>query len=493
MKLLSLLIIILVQILSGSINYSQADTERPTSPVLNLVTVNQPSGTLELTWSLSPSPDVAGYVVYTFRDNAGFEPDTIRDPYATSYIRGLASPYFSDSLVVAAIDSSGNISPLSNELHTVFLVSSIDTCNKRLDVQWNSYSSSPKKVTSYSILVSVNGGNYVVSQEVPANINNYVLNDFSTNSQYCFLVRANLDGGFNSLSNKGCVITKMQRLPLWINADYATINSGNEISLSFTIDPSSQISHFSLERKNKSAGTYNEIAKPESSGGKVLYIDKQADIKTVNSYRLTAINNCNKPLTTSNYSSNIVLTLERKENDLIFSWNAYRSWTGKVSSYILLINTGNGFHEKAVLPPSDTIYKINYSDIMYEITDKEACFYVAATEISNPHGIKGYALSSTVCTIPTENITVPNVFTPNNDLVNDFFKPVLSFIPTDYHMIISDKTGKVLFETRDFHAVWDGSQGGNPLPTGAYLWFMKVSTPSGKNISKTGTITIIKD
>jgi gliding motility-associated-like protein len=225
----------------------------------------------------------------------------------------------------------------------------------------------------------------------------------------------------------------------------------------------------------------------------VLYIDKQADINKVNSYRLSAINNCNKPVIVSNYSSNIVLSLEKKENDLIFTWNAYRSWNGKVASYKLLINTGNGFHEKVVLPPSDTVYKIIYSDIMYEITDIEACFYIAATEISNPYGITGYALSSTVCTIPEENITVPNVFTPNNDLVNDLFKPVLSFIPTDYHMIISNKTGKVLFETRDFHAAWDGSQGGNPQPTGAYLWFLKVGTPSGKSISRTGTVTIIKD
>jgi gliding motility-associated-like protein len=76
-------------------------------------------------------------------------------------------------------------------------------------------------------------------------------------------------------------------------------------------------------------------------------------------------------------------------------------------------------------------------------------------------------------------------------LVNDFFRPVLSFTPLDYNLIISDRQGNILFETRDHNATWDGSQNGNPHPQGVFLWFLKVKTPSGKSISKTGTLTLI--
>jgi gliding motility-associated-like protein len=129
---------------------------------------------------------------------------------------------------------------------------------------------------------------------------------------------------------------------------------------------------------------------------------------------------------------------------------------------------------------------------MYEVSGNEVCFYINASETSNPHGISGESISSKTCTAPTEIITVPNVFTPNNDLHNDRFRPVLSFTPPEYHLIISDRQSNVLFETKDYLAEWDGSQNGNPQPQGVYLWFLKLTTPSGKNITRTGTITIIR-
>jgi gliding motility-associated-like protein len=95
--------------------------------------------------------------------------------------------------------------------------------------------------------------------------------------------------------------------------------------------------------------------------------------------------------------------------------------------------------------------------------------------------------------MPTiENITVPNVFTPDNDLINDLFRPVLSFTPKNYHLIISDRKGTVLFESADYLEEWDGSKKGNPQSETVCLWFLKVTTPSGKTISKTGTVTLIK-
>jgi gliding motility-associated-like protein len=469
-----------------------------------LVSVQPETGITEFSWTLSPSPGVAAYLLYTYHDENGIPRgdiiDTIRDPTATTFkYSGTSYKYFSSSYVVAAYKLpvipglDGCPSPFSNVLNTIFTRAVADTCNKKIIVSWNSYASLPKKVTGYSILLSVNNGSYNEVTNVSSDTNSFTLNDFIINADYCFVVRANLEGGTFSTSNKACLTTKMQRAPDWINADYATVNTDNKISLSFTIDPLSEITHFLLERKNAQSAAFQEIARPVSANGSVIYTDAHANTDSIYYYRLSAINNCSIPVTISNVCTNLVLKLERKGNDLNLSWNSYREWLGMISSYRIFINTGKGFEEKAVLPAADTVFTFGYKEIMFEVIGKEICFYISASETSNPHGVTGQSLSSVVCIVPTETITVPNVFTPNNDLIDDFFKPVLSFTPVDYHLVISNRQGKILFESRDYNEVWDGTLNGNPQPQGVCLWFLKVTTPSGKRISKTGTLTIINN
>jgi gliding motility-associated-like protein len=130
---------------------------------------------------------------------------------------------------------------------------------------------------------------------------------------------------------------------------------------------------------------------------------------------------------------------------------------------------------------------------MYEVTGNDICFYISATEITNLHNITGESRSDAVCTETTERITVPTAFTPDNNLVNDMFSPVLSFTPTEYHLVITDRQNNIMFESSDFQAQWDGTKNGTPLSQGVYLWFLRVKTPSGKIITRSGTVTIIKN
>jgi len=486
---ISLILICLGPVLAFSQN---CVTDPPVSPVLTTVSVQPETGYTGFTWNLSPSPGIAGYILYSYKNGDGMALDTIWDPFAISYtLRDNSSKYLSVSYVVAAVRKPRCTSILSNALNSIFEVASIDTCTRKIKISWNKYPSTPVKVTGYTILLSVNGSGYTDAANVGITDTSFFLNDFSLNAQYCFVVRANLEGGKSSTSNKTCLSTKMQRPPEWINADQATINSDGKIALSFSIDPLSEIKHFSLERRNGSSGVFHEISQPASSNGSVNYIDNHAKTDSIYNYRLSALNSCNLPVVVSNTESNLVLSLKNNNSNIILSWNAYKEWLGVISSYKLFVNTGNGFEEKVVIAANDTTYSQDYHQLMYEVTGNEVCFYISASESSNPHGISGVSISPKICTNPTEIITVPNVFTPNNDLKNDHFRPVLSFTPLDYHLIISDRRGNVLFETKDNLAEWDGTKNGSPLPEGVCLWFLKLTTPSGKVITKTGTITIV--
>lgn len=480
--------------------YSQINCTVPLPPVLTSVSVQPETDRTEFTWTLSQSPDIAAYILYSYEGNDGYAIDTVWDPSATSHIISNTAPkYSSVSYVVAAHRLSavpglpGCTSPLSNVLSTIFCEANADTCLKKINVSWNSYPSFPESVTSYSVMLSVNGSSYQEIDSTLPEVTSATINDFITDAEYCLYIRANLEGGLFSTSNKACVLTRMQRPPGWINADYATVNPDSRIIISFSVDPESEITNFLLERKRGITGIFESIAELESDNSSVIYTDTQAKLNEANFYRLSAINSCNNPLSVSNIASNIVLSLERKSNELNLSWNPYREWNGMISGYKLFIDSGEGFEEQTVIGATDSLYTLYYESIMYEVSSGEICIYLSASEVSNPYGITGISKSSTVCTSPVEVITVPNIFTPNNDFVNDLFKPVLSFTPVNYHLIISDQHGSVLFESRDGNEPWDGSGNGNSQPEGICLWFLKVITPSGKSLTRTGTVTILRN
>ena len=472
---------------------AQIDSIRIIRPVLNQVSVQPETGFTELSWAYIPSAFVAGFRMLYYINDAGFRFKTLWSPSTLKYVdSSRIAGSRSVSYQIEAIDNSGNPSQLSNILNTIFSEASVDTCNKKILVKWNIYPSSPIKVTGYSILFSVNGGNLLEAGKIGSDKNSFTLANFANNADYCFIVRADLEGGIFSTSNKACLRTKMQRPPDWINADYATVDEKNNISLSFSVDPLSEINTFRLERKTENETDFSLIAQMQSGNRVIRFTDDKADPLKRNYYRLLAINNCGNPVVISNLSCNIVPKLEKNGNIIKLIWNPYKFWLGKVSGYKIYVNTGNGFHEESFVQSGDTSYTLNYSSLMYDITGNNLCFYLGASETANPYGITGVTGSVPVCTEIIENITVPNAFTPNNDLINDFFKPVLSFTPEEYHLVITDRHNNILFESHDHMAQWDGKNNGSSLPDGVYLWFLKVKTPSGNQITKSGTVTIIK-
>ncbi len=348
---------------------------------------------------------------------------------------GSGSVYYSESFIVKALDTAGNVSLQSNVLSTIYVSVQIDTCNKRVEIAWNSYSSVPKEVMDYRVYYSVNGGSSTDSIMTGPGTTNLVLEDFIVDAQYCFFVKASLTGGLRSGSNKACLLTKMQRPPEWINADYASVVNNHDIMLSFTPDPMSEIRSYVLEKKTGINGQFTQIYSFENISGRTQFIDDNADVSKVNFYRFNAINSCNKMVTLSNLASNIVLALNQDDEEINLSWNPYKTWRGLIDSNLVYIKTGQELEERYSLAPTDSAMVIEYSSLMYEVTQPEICFMIRAVEASNPYYANGETSSQVVCIPVTEKVTVPNMFTPDNNSVNDLFRPVLSFTPAQLQAV----------------------------------------------------------
>lgn len=88
------------------------------------------------------------------------------------------------------------------------------------------------------------------------------------------------------------------------------------------------------------------------------------------------------------------------------------------------------------------------------------------------------------------NIYFPNAFTPNNDGRNDIFRVLNGFDLKDYHLVIYNKWGSKLFETRDPRKGWDGMFKGIKQEQGIYLWFCEY-IKDGVHTQRKGVVTLL--
>ena len=87
--------------------------------------------------------------------------------------------------------------------------------------------------------------------------------------------------------------------------------------------------------------------------------------------------------------------------------------------------------------------------------------------------------------------TIPNIFTPNGDGINDCFEPVGNDI-VSYEFSIINRWGVVIFEGRD--VCWDGrNKSGENATDGAYFYQLSIYFIDGKKMDEKGTLQLLKD
>lgn len=70
---------------------------------------------------------------------------------------------------------------------------------------------------------------------------------------------------------------------------------------------------------------------------------------------------------------------------------------------------------------------------------------------------------------PEFRFYIPNTFTPNGDGLNDVFMPAIIGVD-QYHFMVFDRWGMLIFETYDTMQGWDGRFKGNKCEEDVYVW-----------------------
>lgn len=90
------------------------------------------------------------------------------------------------------------------------------------------------------------------------------------------------------------------------------------------------------------------------------------------------------------------------------------------------------------------------------------------------------------------SIEIPNVFTPNNDGVNDVFTIKSSGVK-EISLQIFNRWGQKMYEFTGAKAAWDGMMGpGNEASAGTYFYFVKATGFDDKVIEKQGSLSLFR-
>jgi gliding motility-associated-like protein len=99
----------------------------------------------------------------------------------------------------------------------------------------------------------------------------------------------------------------------------------------------------------------------------------------------------------------------------------------------------------------------------------------------------------------SKDIYAPNIFSPNNDGVNDFFNlfgDQQNFARINY-LLIYDRWGNNVYRVEDLipnqlSTGWDGTYRGKDLNPGVFVWYAEVQLNDGTTEIHQGDVMLIK-
>jgi gliding motility-associated-like protein len=91
-------------------------------------------------------------------------------------------------------------------------------------------------------------------------------------------------------------------------------------------------------------------------------------------------------------------------------------------------------------------------------------------------------------------IYAPNAFTPDNDDLNNDWRVYIDGINiNEFHLIMFNRWGEIVWESYDPEGVWDGTYTGNNNQDGTYVWtLIAKDATSDKKYEFKGQVTIIR-
>ena len=91
----------------------------------------------------------------------------------------------------------------------------------------------------------------------------------------------------------------------------------------------------------------------------------------------------------------------------------------------------------------------------------------------------------------TDQIYIPNAFTPNGDGRNDVLL-VYSNVIRSLRFTVFNQWGEKIFESTNQGTGWDGTHKGKPQPSGVYIYVCDITLNTGERINRKGSLNLVR-
>lgn len=460
-------------------------------PLLDSVSVNA-DGSVTLGWQPSAAMDVVKYVIY-IAGSTNLAIDTVNGRLSTSYTYTNSNASTgAEAYVIAALDSCGNISLLTNDPHkTIFLGLNYNFCARTAQLSWSNYGNLPKGISKYQVYCSINGAPATVIGTTSANAFSHA--NLNPGDTYCYYVKVfNTGDVITANSNVKCILATAPQGPAYVYLRSASVRPDQLVALTYVIDNSRAYKGATIFRSLDGVNFSQVFYQAAGSGTIHVYVDK--DVRTYEKnyyYKLQISDSCGNPGPFSNVAKTALLKVVNDQENIYFnklSWDDYTGFSGGVQSYNIYRAVNGVFDPIAVdnVPYGTRMYVDNVEEFSSE--QGKFSYYVEAVEgPGNVYSYKDSARSNVADAYVEVNVFVPNAFCPKG--LNKIWMPVAQFVEkTDYNVTVFDRWGTRVFHTSSDTEGWDGSGTTDDV----FVYLVEYKNARGEFIQLKGHLTMVR-
>jgi len=373
----------------------------------------------------------------------------------------------------SSFDRCGNTIQ-SKEICTIQLA--VSSVNNQTELSWTSYEY-PIDLLNYTIDKN--------EEELTSTTSNsFTDTDVECGENYCYqtttaLNFTNSSTGLNvsSTSQIVCVQAISSDIPPQVNNLQSTFTD-NQLAIHWDTPSGALINFYSLmEDKNK--GEFPDL-ETFTTTDTTYYVSTTLDETTSLCYKLNYTDICGNNAPDSQPTCPIILSISSDSDNLIHE----ASWTNYVGS------TFDGYWLNMTDQQGNLIERIELGNVLsysFEWPNDENQIITFSINSAEP----AYESYSNNVVLEEETVVLlPNAFTPNEDELNDSFKPVGRFID-NYTISIFNSMGTICFVSTEDQQAWNGKSNQKFVPEGTYYYEMTITDKKGETSTESGSLTVI--